>query len=178
MNRYEFEDKISDYLDNQLSISERRKFESFLDKDSEARDLLKSVRKTIDLLDTSWPQKASEEFLPNLLKRIEAEKSNIRIKSQTNEKTLLFGFSPSNAFLLSTALVCFIAISVNIFPDLTGSSQSSIVNEINQKTDLNQSTQVANDESPAFDADSSDSTGLPGSTIKLNDKIKLVKNQR
>ena len=30
MNRYEFEDKISDYLDNQLSISERRKFESFL----------------------------------------------------------------------------------------------------------------------------------------------------
>ena len=96
MNRYEFEDKISDYLDNQLSISERRKFESFLDKDSEARDLLKSVRKTIDLLDTSWPQKASEEFLPNLLKRIEAEKSNIRIKSHTNGKTLLWKVKTAN----------------------------------------------------------------------------------
>ena len=30
MNRYEFEDKISDYIDNQLSVSERKDFEDFL----------------------------------------------------------------------------------------------------------------------------------------------------
>ena len=58
MYRYEFEDKISDYLDNQLSISERKEFESFLENDDEAHVLLESVRKTIKLLDSPWPNKA------------------------------------------------------------------------------------------------------------------------
>ena len=58
MNRYEFEDKISDYLDNQLSISERKEFESFLENDDESHVLLESVRKTIKLLDSPWPIKA------------------------------------------------------------------------------------------------------------------------
>ena len=30
MNRYEFEDKISDYLENQLSISESKAFEEYI----------------------------------------------------------------------------------------------------------------------------------------------------
>ena len=58
MNRYEFEDKISDYLDNQLSISERKEFESFLENDDEAQVLLESVRNTIKFLDSPWPIKA------------------------------------------------------------------------------------------------------------------------
>ena len=50
MNRYEFEDKISDYIDNQLSVSERKDFEDFLNSDKEAKELVESVRKTIKLL--------------------------------------------------------------------------------------------------------------------------------
>ena len=44
MNRYEFEDKISDYIDNQLSVSERKDFEDFLNSDNEAKELVESVR--------------------------------------------------------------------------------------------------------------------------------------
>ena len=80
MNRYEFEDKISDYLDNQLSISERKEFESFLENDDEAHVLLESVRKTIKLLDSPWPIKASDEFIPNLLNRINVEKNKLANK--------------------------------------------------------------------------------------------------
>ena len=70
MNRYEFEDKISDYIDNQLSVSERKDFEDFLNSDNEAKELVESVRKTIKLLSSAETVKSSNEFLPNLTSRI------------------------------------------------------------------------------------------------------------
>ena len=59
MNRYEFEDKISDYIDNQLSVSERKTFEDFLNSDNEAKELVESVRKTIKLLSSAETVKLS-----------------------------------------------------------------------------------------------------------------------
>ena len=37
MNRYEFEDKISDYLENQLSVSERKAFEEYIKDNNEVK---------------------------------------------------------------------------------------------------------------------------------------------
>ena len=45
MNRYEFEDKISDYLENQLSISERKAFEEYIKDNNDDRELLNSIIK-------------------------------------------------------------------------------------------------------------------------------------
>jgi anti-sigma-K factor RskA len=180
MNRYEFEDKISDYLDNQLSISERKEFESFLENDDEAHVLLESVRKTMKLLDSPWPIKASDEFLPNLLNRINLEKNKLANKPDRTSKGLILGFSPANAFLMSASLICFVVISVNIFPDLNNSNQSTIVSEpVNQSIlNLNQPTLVSKDNSSVFQADSSDTTAIPKINTQLNDKIKFVKNKR
>ena len=44
MNRYEFEDKISDYLDNNLNISERQAFEKHLKESKDAENLLTRSR--------------------------------------------------------------------------------------------------------------------------------------
>ena len=85
MNRYEFEDKISDYIDNQLSISERKAFEDFLNSDNEAKELVESVRKTIKLLSSAETVKSSNEFLPNLTSRINSEKKNISKRAATGE---------------------------------------------------------------------------------------------
>jgi anti-sigma-K factor RskA len=180
MNRYEFEDKISDYLDNQLSISERKEFESFLENDDEAHVLLESVRKTIKLLDSPWPIKASDEFIPNLLNRINVEKNKLANKPDRTSKGLILGFSPANAFLMSAALICFVVISINIFPDFNNSNQSTIVSEpVNQSTmNLNQPSLVSKDNSSVFQADSSDTTTIPKTNTQLNDKIKFVKNKR
>ena len=81
---------------------------------------------------------------------------------------------------MSAALICFVAISVNIFPDLNNSNQSTIVSEpVNQSImNLNQPALVSKDNSSVFQADSSDTTIFPKTNTQLNDKIKFVKNKR
>ena len=48
MNRYQFEDLISDYLENKLSIPKRKEFEDFLDLNSECRVIVESVKYTLN----------------------------------------------------------------------------------------------------------------------------------
>ena len=55
MNRYEFEDKISDYLDNQLSVAERKAFEDYYNSNDEAKELVESIRKTLRLIESPEP---------------------------------------------------------------------------------------------------------------------------
>ena len=43
MTRYEFEDLISDYLENELSFSKRKEFENYLENDPHAKSLVKSI---------------------------------------------------------------------------------------------------------------------------------------
>ena len=40
MDRYQFEDAISTYLDNELPLSERKAFEEFMNKNSDAKNVL------------------------------------------------------------------------------------------------------------------------------------------
>ena len=114
MNRYEFEDKISDYIDNQLSVSERKAFEDFLNSDNEAKELVESVRKTIKLLSSAETVKSSNEFLPNLTSRINSEKKNISKRSKQKTSNHFFGFTRTNASLMAVLLVCFISVSLNL----------------------------------------------------------------
>ena len=77
MNRYEFEDKISDYLDNQLSVSERKAFEDYYNSNDEAKELVESIRKTLRLIESPEAIKTSSDFLPSLINQINSEKKNI-----------------------------------------------------------------------------------------------------
>ena len=38
MNRYQFEDLISDYIENKLPIAKRKKLEAFMEANPEAKD--------------------------------------------------------------------------------------------------------------------------------------------
>ena len=44
MDRYQFEDAISAYLDNELPLSERKAFEEFMNTNSYAKNLVDSIR--------------------------------------------------------------------------------------------------------------------------------------
>ena len=100
MNRYEFEDRISDYLDNHLNVSERQAFEKYVRKNKDAEDLLNSVKNTIELIKTQKSIKTSENFIPELTERIKTYKK--RPLKSTSQKTgsLIFGFSPINSALM------------------------------------------------------------------------------
>ena len=62
MNRYEFEDKISDYIENQLSVSERKAFEEYINENKEGRDLLHSITKTINVINAQKSNKTTERL--------------------------------------------------------------------------------------------------------------------
>ena len=48
MNRYEFENLISDYLEGELSFSKRKEFESYLEKNEDAKSLFFRVKNTLN----------------------------------------------------------------------------------------------------------------------------------
>ena len=179
MNRYEFEDKISDYIDNQLSVSERKAFEDFLNSDNEAKELVESVRKTIKLLSSAETVKSSNEFLPNLTSRINSEKKNISKRSKQKTSNHFFGFTRTNASLMVVLLVCFVSVSLNLLSTEDPTIQSNIVlNNSNQIKDITPQSSNSNTNLASTTSDTSDTTSIPRSNIKLDKKIKLVKNQR
>ena len=67
MNQNEFEDKISDYIYNQLSASERKIFEKYLKENDEALEQIKSIKNTINLINSQKSIQTSQNFMPNLL---------------------------------------------------------------------------------------------------------------
>ena len=75
MNRYQFEDSISAYLDNDLSIADRKIFEEYMGSNIEAKTLVDEIRLTMESTKNFRNVKASKEFMPNLFKRIEFEKN-------------------------------------------------------------------------------------------------------
>ena len=179
MNRYEFEDKISDYIDNQLSVSERKAFEDFLNSDNEAKELVESVRKTIKLLSSAETVKSSNEFLPILTSRINSEKKNISKRSKQKTSNHFFGFTRTNASLMVVLLVCFVSVSLNLLSTEGPTIQSNIVsNTSNQIKDITPQSFKSNTNLASTTSDTSDTTSMPRSNIKLDKKIKLVKNQR
>ena len=44
MNRYQFEDLISEYIENELPLSKRKEFELYLNKNPEAVSVIESVK--------------------------------------------------------------------------------------------------------------------------------------
>ncbi len=47
MDRYQFEDLISDFIENKLSMTQRKDFETYLDENPEAMQQLDSVKQVI-----------------------------------------------------------------------------------------------------------------------------------
>ena len=48
MDRYQFEDAISAYLENELNLSERQSFEKYMNANPDAKDLVESIKSTIN----------------------------------------------------------------------------------------------------------------------------------
>jgi len=70
MDRYQFEDLISDYIENNLSISLRKEFETYLDNHPSAKEQIISVKHLMDSMKSLPIVKTSDSFTGNLTKRI------------------------------------------------------------------------------------------------------------
>lgn len=112
MDRYQFEDLISAYIENELSLSKRKEVEFYLAENPLEEELIKQVSLYMKTLKDSPKIAAKENFNKRLLERIKSENSHLALKSKS-EKTL-FGFSVFHASLLISLFALLFILSLEI----------------------------------------------------------------
>ena len=131
MNRYEFEDLISEYIENELSFSKRKEFESYLEDNPDALEMVNAIRSNIKKAGTLPKVKTNVDFNDRLLDRI---------RSESDERTdglpikgLILGFSPIHASIMMGLLIAFIFINIQLFTpafDSQGTNRLYTTNEM------------------------------------------------
>ena len=184
MNRYQFEDLISDYIENKLSIAKRKKLEAFMEANPEAKDQLESIRSLMKSMKKLPEVKTSDEFTEKLMKQIEFEKNRPSAKkyvtSTVGSKTY-FGFTPVYATVMTALVVAFVVVGMQLVPKTNNSTvlprsitaeTSTIPESTNPKPYQNEDIMLAEDH---------DSIDVDGPVIvksgQIDDKIKLVGNK-
>ena len=172
MNRYEFENFISDYLDGELSFSKRKEFEFYLEENEDAKLLFNGVKNTLNDMKNAEKISTPDNFNSKLLSKIK-DKAPL----MPNDRSNIFGLSPLYASIFSSLclVVIFISYSLIVPKPISNSNleYSSVPIDKSQKVD--QSQMVKNNTSFA-DNDKSDSLDVNTKEYKpnKNDKIKFV----
>ena len=184
MNRYQFEDLISDYIENKLPIAKRKELEAFMEANPEAKDQLESIRSLMKSMKKLPEVRTSNQFTAKLMKRVEFEKNRPSAKkyvTSTVGKTY-FGFTPVYATVMTALVVAFVVVGMQLVPKTNINSTvlptsitaetSTIPESTNPKPHQNDDIMLAEDH---------DSTEVDGPAIvksgQFDDKIKLVGNK-
>ena len=172
MNRYEFENLISDYLEGELSFSKRKEFEFYLEANEEAKLLFFKVKNTLNDMKNAEKISTSENFNSKLLSKIK-DKAPL----MPNDRSNIFGLSPLYASIFSSLCLAVIFISYSLIapkPVLNSNLEHSLV-PIDKSQKVTQPQIVKNNSS--FSAnDKSDSLDVNNKKYKpnSNNKIKFV----
>ena len=172
MNRYEFENLISDYLEGELSFSKRKEFESYLEENEDAKLLFIRVKNTLYDMKNAEKISTPDNFNSKLLSKIK-DKAPLMLNDRSN----VFGLSPLYASIFSSLCLAVIFISYSlIVPKPTSNSnlEYSLV-PIDKSQKVAQSRIVKNNTS-FTDNDKSDSLDVNTKDYKpkKNNKIKFV----
>ena len=184
MNRYQFEDLISDYVENKLPISKRKELEDFMEANPKAKDQLESIRSLMKSMKKLPEVKTSDEFTAKLMKRVEFEKNSPSAKKYVTGRVrkTYFGFTPVYATVMTALVVAFVVVGMQLVPKINNNSTvlpTSITAETSAIPKLSKPKPYqSNDIILAEDNDSTD-VDSP-TTVKsgqFDDKIKLVGNK-
>ena len=171
MDRYQFEDLISAYIENELSLSKRKEVESYLAENPHEDELVKQISLNIQTLKNSPKIITKENFNKRLLERIKTENPHLTLKSKS-EKTL-FGFSIFHASLLISlfAILCILSLEItDSIPSFQNSQSSNVVDNKNifDEKNINKKLNVEDPRKTNF-------TDLKNDTIK-NEKKDFSRN--
>ena len=128
MNRYQFEDLISSYLENEITLSKRKEFERYMEDNPDSVELVSAIKDNIKRLNQVPRIKVKSSFDDTLKSKIDDLNSDPKL-GKAND--LIFGFSPLNASFLSGLCIAFIVITfLLIDPNLTyqQTNESKVVN--------------------------------------------------
>ena len=122
MNRYEFENLISDYLDGLIPFKKRKEFEDYMKDDKDAEALVSNIKTTISEMNNSQKVKVADNFNEKLLSRVKNE----GIVSKPNNTIL--GFTPFYDWILSCLCVAFFVVTsqlINVSQDSSSAIKTS-----------------------------------------------------
>lgn len=141
MDCYEFQDKVSAYIEKELTLSDVNRFENHISLCTVCELTYLSVCRAIANLKRTKRVKVTKGFNDRLLQRLKNEKSNPinRIQHISGGKNF-FGYQPKYAFasILLVGLIVF--LSFEIFPEV----QTREPIQLSTQRDLNGSFQAPN----------------------------------
>jgi len=184
MNRYQFEDLISDYIENKLPIAKRKNLEEFMEANPEAKDQLESIRSLMKSMKKLPEVKTSDEFTEKLMKRVEFEKNRPSAKkyvTSTIGKTY-FGFTPVYATVMTALVIAFVVVGMQLVPK-TNNNSTVLPTSITAETSIipNSSSPKPYQNDDIMLAEDNDSTDVDGparvKSGQFDEKIKLVGNK-
>ena len=111
MNRYQFEDLISSYIENEITLSKRKEFEKYMKDNPDSEKLVSEIKGNVVKLNQIPRLKVKSSFNDTLKSKIDDFNSNPRLSKDEN---LIFGFSPLNASFLSGLFIAFIIITFQL----------------------------------------------------------------
>ena len=139
MDYSKFEDRISNWIENDLSLKERKEFEAFLAENPQYQSKVDEVRHIISTMRESESLKVSKEFDENLNQKLQ----NLNIGQEHSTSKEIFGFSRQNfAYLaLSLGAIVFLLFQLpgNAF------SEDIITNSNSMSEENSKSIPVVND---------------------------------
>ena len=182
MDRYKFEDSISAYIDNELTLTERQEFEDYIEKNPDAKSLLEEIVNNMGLIKGLPKVKASSSFMSKLLEKVEFEKNKPSVKVINKPSNTFFGFTPLYASIMSVLIVSFITVGYALW--------SENMNHPNQLPNFNGNivatptidspTKIIDNDQKLVSAtiDSADTTNNKRTKVNLDGKVNFVKKQR
>lgn len=183
MDRYQFEDLISDYIEGELSQAKRREFDLYLIDHPELQAQVDSMKSMLSSLKGLPSKKTSPAFVNNLMARVELEKSRsaFGLPSSKAISRSILGFTPAYAGLMGAVLVAIVALSFQLIPDGSGNTVMpiGITGQIAEKNPPAEALEPAVDMVKNEDT-AADSSGAPKTLPDrdFQDQLILVKDQK
>ena len=176
MDRYQFEYLISDYIENNLSMSQRKQVEAYLEENPEAKHQIKSVKQAMASMKSMPGISTSAEFMNNLNRRITSEKE---AKSVVKSTRSFAGYTPLMASLSAVVVITVVMLGLEFMPEISNQATFTPAMTEQQINDLPVLPLKTNDSMLAESEE--DSTNYDEDTpVKRNfdDKIQLVGDKR
>ena len=182
MDRYQFEDLISDYIENNLSMNQRKQVEAYLEENPEAKQQIESVKQVMASMKSMPGISTSAEFMNNLNRHITAEKE---AKSVVKSTRSFAGYTPLMASLSAVVVIAVVMLGLEFMPESSNQATFTPAMTDQQINDLPalpaKPVLPANTNDSMFAESEEDSTNYDEDTpVKRNfdDKIQLVGDKR
>ena len=161
MNRYNFEEHITAYIDGELSEQDKNEFKKLIESDSDCKTKYEEIKNLVKNLKSIPKLKTNDDFMMNLNNKIDSyDRENISIFSKIKEYIFIANGRSALGFAMSFGII-FVVSYLYLNNNNSISANSKILDKTNSE-DIYYS-----------DSDSTDSD-----EYKYNEEIHLTKGNK